>query len=58
MGRHVNDESVGEKQRLAEAIRHYQISHSSIADQPDGKSRRGIDAFFFAFSRLVLDIEI
>ncbi|UKZ57737.1 hypothetical protein TrVGV298_011597 [Trichoderma virens] len=25
----------GEKQRLAEAIRHYQISHSSMADQPD-----------------------
>ncbi|UKZ83438.1 hypothetical protein TrVFT333_011246 [Trichoderma virens FT-333] len=24
-----------EKQRLAEAIRHYQISHSSMADQPD-----------------------
>ncbi|EHK50694.1 hypothetical protein TRIATDRAFT_180888, partial [Trichoderma atroviride IMI 206040] len=30
-------ENEREKQRLAEAIRHYQISHSSIADQPDGK---------------------
>lgn len=28
-------ENEREKQRLAEAIRHYQISHSSIADQPD-----------------------
>lgn len=28
---------LGEKQRLAEAIRHYQISHSSMADQPDGE---------------------
>lgn len=28
---------LGEKQRLAEAIRHYQISHGSIADQPDGE---------------------
>ncbi|KAK6453452.1 hypothetical protein FP744_10009704 [Trichoderma asperellum] len=33
--RRAKDGSVGEKQRLAEAIRHYQISHSSIADQPD-----------------------
>ncbi|KAL7913785.1 hypothetical protein GGI35DRAFT_224851 [Trichoderma velutinum] len=28
-------ENEREKQRLAEAIRHYQISHSSMADQPD-----------------------
>ncbi|KAL7949005.1 hypothetical protein V8C42DRAFT_234715 [Trichoderma barbatum] len=28
-------ENEKEKQRLAEAIRHYQISHSSMADQPD-----------------------
>ncbi|KAH6611159.1 hypothetical protein Trco_001179 [Trichoderma cornu-damae] len=28
-------ESEREKRRLAEAIRHYHISHSSIADQPD-----------------------
>ncbi|KAM0257444.1 hypothetical protein ACHAQJ_004391 [Trichoderma viride] len=28
-------ENEREKQRLAEAVRHYQISHSSMADQPD-----------------------
>lgn len=45
-------ESVGEKRRLAEAIRHYQISHSSIADQPDGKSRHCLFRIYF------FDIEI
>lgn len=33
-------ENEREKQRLAEAIRRYQISHSSMADQPDGELNR------------------
>ena len=29
---------IEEKQRLAEAVKHHQASHSSVSDQPEGKS--------------------